>query len=381
MAEKLSWTELRHLLATRAGVSEKEANIFLSAFNAQIVEALKKDKQVKVNGLGTFRLQAVAPRKSINVTSGEEITIDGYNKIAFTPEVSVKELVENVPATPQPIETDEEINPLKKLGDQAEEIVDILADLGQSPAIEGKEKTVPQKRKKKNAAVSVAEEQAAEPEKPVDAPVEKNIVAEPAAQEPEKAPVTPISIKEEPKPIIIEKKTEKEDEKKEKKKYHFLRDTLICVIILLLLLLIGYFFLRSQLTNWINSLGKEDPVLTENIEPIATDTIIAQEITSPANETAATEEPQEKTYELITTEEMHEASRLTWMAYRYYGSKAYWPYIYDANKDHINNPNKIVTGTPIRIPKLSAEEMDTTIERSRIRLQQLREAAEAACKK
>lgn len=379
MAEKLSWTELRHLLATRAGVSEKEANIFLSAFNAQIVEALKQDKQVKVNGLGTFRLQAVAPRKSVNVTSGEEITIDGYNKIAFTPEVSVKELVENVPATPQPIETDEEINPLKKLGDQAEEIVDILADLGQSPAIEGKEKTVPQKRKKKTAAVTVAEEQAAEPEKTVDAPVEKNIVAEPVAQEPEKLPVTPISIKEEPKAIIIEKKTE--NEKKEKKRYHFLRDTLICVIILLLLLLIGYFFLRSQLTNWINSLGKEDPVLTENIEPIATDTIIAEEITSPANETAATEEPQEKTYELITTEEMHEASRLTWMAYRYYGSKAYWPYIYDANKDHINNPNKIVTGTPIRIPKLSAEEMDTTIERSRIRLQQLREAAEAACKK
>ena len=94
MADKLSWTELRRLLANRAGVSEKEANLFLNAFNTQIVEALKQDKQVKINGLGTFKLQSVAPRKSVNVTTGEEIIIEGYNKIAFAPEVGVKELVE-----------------------------------------------------------------------------------------------------------------------------------------------------------------------------------------------------------------------------------------------------------------------------------------------
>ena len=50
MAEKLSWTELRRILASRAGVSEKEANAFLTALNAEIVEALKTDKQVKING-------------------------------------------------------------------------------------------------------------------------------------------------------------------------------------------------------------------------------------------------------------------------------------------------------------------------------------------
>ena len=53
MAEnKLSWTELRRALADRAGVSEKDANTFLSAMNAQLVEALKQDKQLKINGLG-----------------------------------------------------------------------------------------------------------------------------------------------------------------------------------------------------------------------------------------------------------------------------------------------------------------------------------------
>ena len=92
---KLSWSELRRTLMTRAGVSEKEANAFLNAFQSQLVEALKQDKQVKVNGLGTFKLQGVAPRKSVNVTTGEEITIEGYNKIAFVPEAGVKELVES----------------------------------------------------------------------------------------------------------------------------------------------------------------------------------------------------------------------------------------------------------------------------------------------
>ena len=136
MADKLSWTELRRLLANRAGVSEKEANLFLNAFNAQIVEALKQDKQVKINGLGTFKLQAVAPRKSVNVTTGEEIIIEGYNKIAFTPEVGVKELVEKTSLgadqSPTVSPATETIDPLQKLGEQAAEIVDLLADLGQA---------------------------------------------------------------------------------------------------------------------------------------------------------------------------------------------------------------------------------------------------------
>ena len=128
MGNKLSWTELRRLLAQRAGSNEKEATLFLTAFNTELIKALKRDKQVKINGLGIFKLQAVAPRKSVNVSTGEQITIEGYNKIVFAPEAGVKELVAQGP------QENEEITPLKKLGEQAEEIVDILADLGQSPS-------------------------------------------------------------------------------------------------------------------------------------------------------------------------------------------------------------------------------------------------------
>ena len=138
MADKLSWTELRRALATRAGVSEKSAGVFLNALVSQLVVGLKSDRQVKINGLGTFKLQAVAPRKSVNVSTGEEIIIEGYNKIIFSPEAGLKELIESGRfmvdgEVSKPIEGDFPIDPIKKLGEQADEIVGLLADLGQGP--------------------------------------------------------------------------------------------------------------------------------------------------------------------------------------------------------------------------------------------------------
>ena len=315
MAEnKLSWTELRRALASRAGVSEKEANAFLNAFNAQLVEALKADKQVKINGLGTFKLQAVAPRKSVNVKTGAEITIEGYNKIAFTPEAGVKELVESNQSSE--VSHPAEVDPLKKLGAQAEEIVDILGELGQSPKGESDQPS----------EVSI------QPEKPVE-PVE-----------PKKGPEKP------------------------KKKFHFLRDTLICVVILLALLLVGYFFLRHQLSNWIDELVNrtERIEVVEKAKPVVEEPIVEEPaVEEPAVEEQVAEEPQptveaEPYKELILTEEIKPGSRLAWIAKKHYGDKAYWPYLYDANRDRIKDPSNIPVGTQIRVPKLSAAQRDTT---------------------
>ena len=80
----------------------------------------------------------------------------------------------------------------------------------------------------------------------------------------------------------------------------------------------------------------------------------------------------------ITEEPMHEASRLAWMAYRYYGAKIYWPYLYDANRDRVSDPNIIQVGTPIRVPKLTAAQKDTTNAQTMANLERLRSQAEAA---
>ena len=399
MAEKLSWSELRRALASRAGVSEKEANAFLSAFNAQLVEVLKTDKQVKINGLGTFKLQAVAPRKSVNVTTGEEIIIDGYNKIVFAPEAGVKELVEktsvvssteeNVPADDAPQETENAVvDPIKKLGEQAEEIVDILGELGQSPKEE----------------VPVVEEPEPEPEVPAEPePVipEPVIVPEPAPviPEPQPAPVVPT-----PEPVV-EPDPEPEQPKK-KKKSHFFRDTLICMVILIALALVGYFFFRDQIFGLIKEYvipRVQATWFAPKAEPVAVATdSVAQELAlipegdipqeQILDEFLAISEGEDEMQEaanqsineyneLIKIEPMHEASRLTWMAKRFYGDKRYWPYLYDANRDRIVNPSKIEVGTPIRVPKLTPLQLDTTNAETKKRLEALRIEAEAACRK
>lgn len=357
---KLSWTELRKALAMRTGTNEKEAKLFLDALNQQILEGLKQDKQVKINGIGTFRMQSVAPRESVNVNTGERFTIPGYDKVVFAPEAGMKELIEhNTPMKKNNAKkAAEEVNPLEKLGEQADEIVGILADLGQSP----EEEKAP---KAKKAAPAKAQKKAAAA-KAVQAKETKTVEPEPVVvTEPEKPVV-------EEKPIVAAPVAVEEPKKEEttKKQSHFLRDTLICVIILLLLLLVGYFFLRNQISGWLDSLGNPKPVQTEQV---------VTEAPQPAVEEAVIDVPEEIVYDkLITTERMHKHSRLAWMAWRYYGNKAFWVYLYDANKDHIVNPDKIVTGTPIRVPQLTEEQMDTTNERTRLILQRLTEQGEAA---
>lgn len=372
-------------MAARAGSTEQETKLFLDALNAQIREGLKQDKQVKVNGIGTFRLQNMAPRESMNINTGERITIKGYEKIVFAPEAGVKELIEhNTPMKKKNAkQVTDEINPLEKLGEQADEIVGILADLGQSPAEEEK----PKKTKGRKAAAAKAVEPKAETvelkaEKPKARkqpaakqakPAEQAEPTTPAGQtEPvipaEPQPAAPVELPEAPKA----QEAPKSEEKKEKN--HFLRDTLICVIILLLLLLVGYFFLRSQISNWLDSLN--------NPQPAQTEVVVEAEEPATAVETAAPAVPEEIVYDkLITTERMHRHSRLAWMAFRYYGDKQFWVYLYDANKDHIVNPDKIVVGTPIRVPQLTKEQMDTTLPATRATLQRLLEQGEEAKKK
>ena len=137
--EKITWSELRKAVAEMAGTSEQEATNFLNALVDAILVGLKEDQQVKVKGIGTFALKAMAARKSVNIATGEEFVIPGYNKLTFTPEATLKENVEKRIETPASSVLVEELtkDPLKKLGEQANEIVDILADLGQAPIAAG----------------------------------------------------------------------------------------------------------------------------------------------------------------------------------------------------------------------------------------------------
>jgi DNA-binding protein HU len=80
-------------VAKKHKITVKEAEKFVSAMFDVMNEGLKTDKLVKVKGLGTFKVQAVKPRKSVNVNTGERVLIEGHDKVSFTPDATMKELV------------------------------------------------------------------------------------------------------------------------------------------------------------------------------------------------------------------------------------------------------------------------------------------------
>ena len=105
----------------------------MNALAPAITKALQEDRQVRITNFGTFKLQTIAPRKSVNVATGEDFTLPGYDKLVFSPESSIKELLGNLTGKPAANPTMDDSTPLKKLGEQATEIVGLLSELGQAP--------------------------------------------------------------------------------------------------------------------------------------------------------------------------------------------------------------------------------------------------------
>ena len=90
---KISIQDLAQVLVERKGLNKRDAAIFASAMFDIIQTNLEKDKVVKIKGLGTFKIIDVDDRESVNVNTGERVLIEGHNKITFTPDALMKELV------------------------------------------------------------------------------------------------------------------------------------------------------------------------------------------------------------------------------------------------------------------------------------------------
>lgn len=320
--DKLTWVELRKAVAETANTSEQEAGQFLNALLDAILTGLKEDKQVKVKGIGTFALKAVAPRKSVNIATGETITIEGYNKLTFNAESVLKENVEKRLEQPktEAIMADLNNDPIKKLGEQADEIVDILAELGQAvskPSVGGEE--VPEVPEVK--AEEAIEEPAIGPtpeleEEPADEPTEE---AKPISE--------PIA-----KPTC---------------KCH----KWVCWVILLVVLLgiigAGIYF-RDTLIQWWQCMQDCQPTV-EEVEEVTEVTEVLE-----VEELTLAQKPREYV-NFMKIEKVGKDSRLAWIAYKYYGQKDLWVFIYEANQDLIKDPTHIRPGQHIRIPELSEE--------------------------
>ena len=309
--EKLTWLELRKAVAEYANTSEQEAEQFLNALLDGIVEGLKTDKQVKIKGLGNFSLKAVAPRKSVNIATGEAYTIEGYNKLVFNAEAMLKESVEKRIEQPKTEVVVAELNndPIKKLGEQANEIVDLLADLGQAP---------------NTVEITEVQEVSTIPEI-------KDVQTIPEVQEIPEEPTAPAQPTVPAPPVTTRK----------------CNGLCWAIIAVLLALLIGAgVYFRDTLIQWWQCMQDCQTVeIVEEVEQVQE----VQEISI-----SLADKPREYV-NFIGIERVGQDSRLAWIAYKYYAQKDLWVFIYEANRDVISDPTLVRPGQYIRIPELSEE--------------------------
>ena len=322
--EKLTWLELRKAVAEYANISEQEAGQFLNALLDGVIEGLKVDKHVKIKGLGSFSLKAVAPRKSVNIATGETFTIEGYNKLTFSAESMLKESVEKRLEQPRTGAVLSELNndPLKKLGEQADEIVDILAELGQAvtkPSLEVEEVVEVPEVSKEETAETIEESASVEP-----------------AEEPAEKPTAEVVAE---KPIVKPSPTPKPACKCHK---------WVCWVIFAALLLgiagTGWYF-RETIMQWWQCVQDCQQ---------ATEEVVVEEVVEEPIVVSLADQPREYV-NFIGIERVGQDSRLAWIAYKYYAQKDLWVFIYEANRDLIKHPSKVHPGVYIRIPELSEE--------------------------
>lgn len=93
MNDRLTIQDFTDLLATKHGMSKKDAEAFVKEFFLLIEQALEDDKYVKIKGLGTFKLIDVDSRESVNVNTGERFQIQEHSKVSFTPDGNLRDTI------------------------------------------------------------------------------------------------------------------------------------------------------------------------------------------------------------------------------------------------------------------------------------------------
>ena len=133
---KVTIQEIASKLIAQNGLSKKEATLFVNMMFDLIREALERDKMVKVKGLGTFKIIDVESRESVNVNTGERVLIEGHNKITFTPDALMKELVNKPFSQFETVVLNDGVDFKDPKEDEASDIDDFDNDMSDMPLVD-----------------------------------------------------------------------------------------------------------------------------------------------------------------------------------------------------------------------------------------------------
>ena len=389
MNEKITLQDLINLFSEKQGMNKKDAEVFVRTMFELIEEALATEKYVKIKGFGTFKLTEVDSRESVNVNTGERIEIQGHTKISFTPDATMKDLInkpfshfetvilnEGVELEDTPVETSEEIisetilteEPAIVEEPQPEPIVETPIEeetIVEEPTIE--EQTIEEQTIEEPISEEPIEEETIV-EEPI---VEESTIEEPVAKQPitEEPAITEVQTSEE-KPTdepVVEKQEETEkyvstEEKKVKNTNRILWGVIV-VLVLIILFGVYWMFLRPSSVPEVTPLPpvQEEvtiPVPAEEKQP--EDTLeTVKFIQLSAEELRKEHVPSfadTLDYQILGTQEeytLQKGETIIRASVKFFGTKKYWPYIVKHNLDVLPDPDNIPAGVKIKIPVLT----------------------------
>ncbi len=108
MNEKVNLPELITLLSEKANITKKDAESFLREFFDLMANSLLSDKQLKIKNIGTFKLMEVGERESVDVRTGERLTIPSHTKVSYIPDNQLNQSINEPFAMFEPIEVNDD---------------------------------------------------------------------------------------------------------------------------------------------------------------------------------------------------------------------------------------------------------------------------------
>ena len=380
MNEKITLQDLINLFSEKQGMNKKDAEVFVRTMFELIEEALATEKYVKIKGFGTFKLTEVDSRESVNVNTGERIEIQGHTKISFTPDATMKDLInkpfshfetvvlnEGVELEDTPIETSEEIVQEEIISETIlTEEPAIMEEPQPKPIVEtpAEEETIVEEPTVEEQTIEepISEETIEEETIVEESTIEEPVVEEPITEEPT---ITEVQTSEEElteEPVVEKEKYVSTEEKKVKNTNRILWGVIV-VLVLIILFGVYWMFLRPSDVPEVTPLPpvQEEvtiPVPVEEKQP--EDTIeTVKFIQLSAEELRKEHVPSfadTLDYQILGTQEeytLQKGETIIRASVKFFGTKKYWPYIVKHNLDVLPDPDNIPAGVKIKIPVLT----------------------------
>ena len=376
MNEKITLQDLINSFSEKQGMNKKDAEAFVRTMIELIEEALTTEKYVKVKGFGTFKLTEVDSRESVNVNTGERIEIQGHTKVSFTPDATMKELInkpfshfetvilnEGVELEDTPIEepetmVQEEMIPETIVAEEKPAIKEVTT-IVEEPVVEEPITEEPTIEEPIAEEPIIEETPAIETEEPQESPAVEAIEETPVVEETPMIKETPAM---EEAPIVVEPQPEIVETKE--KSINRILWGVIVVLVLIILFGAYWMFLRP-------AEDAETPSIPPVQEEVAIPAPVVEEV-KPQEDTlktvqfielSAEELRKERVpsfadtldYQIAGTQEeytLQKGETIIRVSVKFFGTKKYWPYIVKHNMDVLPDPDNIPAGVQLKIPKL-----------------------------